>query len=285
VNVVSADTIAPQAPTGLVATAALDTEINLSWTAAVDNVAVTGYRVYLTGVATPLAELPATATTYAHKQLAPKTTHAYTVTAVDAAGNASVASAQATATTPVFGDGFETANLSRWTSVAGLTAQNVDFFTGLWGANAQSNKGTVDYAVKQLPGTYSTLYYRLRFKMLSGKPDTVDVLSLRTAAGASLFGLRYESKRRLASVNYVTGASTLSTNVLSAGTWYELKVRLTVNGASSQVEVWLNGTKVNALSKTDSFGTTPIGQVVAGEPVEGHDYSFAVDDVLVDTTP
>jgi hypothetical protein len=207
------------------------------------------------------------------------------VTAVDAAGNASVASAQATATTPVFGDGFETANLSRWTSVAGLTAQNVDFFTGLWGANAQSNKGTVDYAVKQLPGTYSTLYYRLRFKMLSGKPDTVDVLSLRTAAGASLFGLRYESKRRLASVNYVTGASTLSTNVLSAGTWYELKVRLTVNGASSQVEVWLNGTKVNALSKTDSFGTTPIGQVVAGEPVEGHDYSFAVDDVLVDTTP
>jgi fibronectin type 3 domain-containing protein len=279
------DSVPPQPPTGLVATSTLDTEINLRWTAATDNVAVTGYRIYRDGGTTPLVELPATSTTYADKPLAPETTHTYSVDAIDRAGNASVASNSVTATTPVFGDGFETGNMSRWTSVAGLSAQNTDRFTGLWSALAQSNKGTVDYAVKQLPAAYSTLYYRLRLKLSSGKPDTVDVLNLRTASGANLFGLRYESKRRLASINNVTGVSSLSSSVLSVGVWYELKVRLTVNGTASQVEVWLNGTRIAALSKTDSFGTAPIGQVVAGESAVGHDYSFAIDDVLVDTKP
>jgi fibronectin type 3 domain-containing protein len=279
------DSVPPQPPTGLVATAALDTEINLQWTAATDNVGVTGYRIYRDGGTTPYTELPGTATTYADRPLAPQTTHSYSVIAVDGAGNASGASNSATATTPVFGDGFESGNMSRWTTVAGLATQQTDRFTGLWGAQAVSNKGTVDYAVKQLPGTYSTLYYRLRLKLLSGKKDTVDVLSLRTAANASLFGLRYDSNRRLASINFVTGVSTSSPNVLAVGTWYELKFRLTVDGPASQVEVWLNGAKIAALSKTDSFGTTPIGQVLVGEPVAGHNYSYAIDDVLVDTTP
>src|SRR6267378_1798644 len=39
------DTTAPSAPTGLGATAASATQVNLSWTASTDNVGVTGYRV------------------------------------------------------------------------------------------------------------------------------------------------------------------------------------------------------------------------------------------------
>jgi chitodextrinase len=279
------DSAPPQAPTGLVATAVLDTEINLRWNAATDNVGVTSYRIYREDVATPFAVLPGTATTFIDKPLAPQTSHTYSVYAVDNAGNVSTASNASSATTPVFGDGFETGNMSRWTSVFGLVAQNTDRFSGLWAAQATSNKGTVDYAVKQLPGTYSTLYYRVRFKMQNGKKDTVDVLSLRTAGDASLFGLRYDVNRRLASINYVTGVSTTSTTVLAVGTWYELKVRLTVNGLASQVEVWLNGTKIAALSKTDNFGTTAIGRIVAGEHAAGHDFGFALDDVFVDTNP
>jgi fibronectin type 3 domain-containing protein len=278
------DSVAPQPPTGLTATSVLDTEIKLSWTAATDNVGVTAYQIYREDVATPYAELPGTATTYVDKPLAPQTSHTYTVYALDHAGHVSAASNAASATTPVFGDGFETGNLSRWSNNFGLVPDGVNFFAGLWGVQAQSNKSTVDYAVKQLPATFPTLYSRVRFKLLSGKPDTVDVLSLRTASGTPLLGLRYESKRRLSTINFVTGVSTVSTNALAAGTWYELKARLTVN-AASQVEVWLNGTKIAALSKTDSFGTTPIGQIVIGEPLAGHDYNFAIDEVLVDTTP
>ena len=41
----TADTTAPTAPGSLTATAPTSTQVNLSWTAATDNVGVTGYRV------------------------------------------------------------------------------------------------------------------------------------------------------------------------------------------------------------------------------------------------
>src|SRR5207302_4311943 len=43
------DTTAPTTPTGLVASAVTPTSLTLSWNAATDNVAVTGYRVYVIG--------------------------------------------------------------------------------------------------------------------------------------------------------------------------------------------------------------------------------------------
>ncbi|WP_395810028.1 hypothetical protein [Archangium minus] len=44
------DTVPPVAPTGLTATAASSTEVDLSWNASSDNVGVTGYSVYREGV-------------------------------------------------------------------------------------------------------------------------------------------------------------------------------------------------------------------------------------------
>jgi chitodextrinase len=41
----SGDTIPPSAPSGLTASAVSATQVNLAWTAATDNVGVTGYRV------------------------------------------------------------------------------------------------------------------------------------------------------------------------------------------------------------------------------------------------
>jgi chitodextrinase len=44
------DTIAPSTPTGVTATAVSLSQINLSWSASTDNVAVTGYRIVRNGV-------------------------------------------------------------------------------------------------------------------------------------------------------------------------------------------------------------------------------------------
>src|SRR5438034_229491 len=44
-----ADTTAPTTPTGLAASAVTSTSLTLSWSAATDNVGVTGYRVYVNG--------------------------------------------------------------------------------------------------------------------------------------------------------------------------------------------------------------------------------------------
>ncbi len=92
---VGADTTAPSIPTGLSATAISSTQIDLSWTASTDNVAVTAYRVYRDSVFVATSTL----TTYSDVGLTPSTTYSYTVSAVDASYNASAQSASASATT------------------------------------------------------------------------------------------------------------------------------------------------------------------------------------------
>jgi chitodextrinase len=90
------DTTPPTTPTGLSATAVSSSQINLSWTASTDNVAVTGYRVRRGG--TIIATL-GNVTTYQNTGLAPSTNYSYTVQAIDAASNASTQSTAASATT------------------------------------------------------------------------------------------------------------------------------------------------------------------------------------------
>lgn len=81
------DTEPPKAPTDLRARAVSDSEIDLSWTASTDNVAVTGYVIYRNGQALP--PLRGATTTFRDSGLAPSTGYVYTVRATDAAGHLS----------------------------------------------------------------------------------------------------------------------------------------------------------------------------------------------------
>ena len=89
------DTAAPSIPTGLTATAISSTQINLSWAASTDNVAVTGYQVLRGGIVIATVAT----TSYSNTGLTAGTNYVYTVKAVDAAGNPSAESASANATT------------------------------------------------------------------------------------------------------------------------------------------------------------------------------------------
>ena len=92
----ASDATPPSTPGGLSATAISPSQINLSWSASTDNVAVTGYRVYRGG--TLLITL-GNVTTYQNTGLSASTTYSYRVDAIDAAGNASGLSTPASATT------------------------------------------------------------------------------------------------------------------------------------------------------------------------------------------
>jgi chitodextrinase len=94
------DTSAPTVPGTVKATATAATSITVTWTAATDNVGVTAYNVYRAGVKIATT----TSLTYANTGLVASTAYSYTVEAVDAAGNVSVRSAAATATTPALPD-------------------------------------------------------------------------------------------------------------------------------------------------------------------------------------
>ncbi len=90
------DTTPPSPPSGLTATANGSASVGLAWTAATDNVGVTGYNVYRDG--TLYATLGAV-TAYSDPGVAPATTYSYVVRARDQAENVSGPSNAASATT------------------------------------------------------------------------------------------------------------------------------------------------------------------------------------------
>ena len=104
------DIVAPSVPTSLVATGINVSQIDLSWTASTDNVAVTGYKIYRDGA----YYTSAPGTTYSNTGLSDNDTHTYAVSAYDAADNESAQSTSATATSwaKIYEDGIP--DLSNW---------------------------------------------------------------------------------------------------------------------------------------------------------------------------
>lgn len=131
------DTESPSIPGGLNALAGSSTQVQLSWNASTDNVSVTGYRVYRNGVQVGTTA----ATTYADSGLAPGTAYAYTVAAVDAAGNVSGQSAPANLTTPAGETELTISNVY----LKGLTRSGA---TIAWATSVAAN-GQVDYTSSQ----------------------------------------------------------------------------------------------------------------------------------------
>ena len=278
----SSDTIAPTAPTNLTATAQSRTQIGLSWTASTDNVGVTGYEIWRDG---SLLTTIAPATTYSDTTVAPSSTHTYAVRAVDAAGNKSAFSNSATATALanglLFTDGFESGDFSNWTSVSGLVAQQQQVLSGSWAARG-TTAGTPAYALKQLTVQRSELYYQSRFKVISQAANSIYLQRFKTGTAGLMVTTFISSTGKVGLRNDQASTTVTSTTTATTGTWHTIETHLLVNGASSVVEVWLDGNKIDALTSTLSLGTTPIGQLILGDQSSNRTYDVVYDDVAYD---
>ncbi|HKW36931.1 MAG TPA: fibronectin type III domain-containing protein [Burkholderiales bacterium] len=141
------DTTPPSAPSGLTATAASSTQINLAWAAATDNVGVTGYRLESCAGAgcSNFAQIAAPAgTSFGSTGLTPGNSYSYRVRAVDAAGNLGSYSNIATASTP---DTTPPGAPSNLTATASSQTQ-IDL---AWSA-ATDNVGVAGYRVESCSG-------------------------------------------------------------------------------------------------------------------------------------
>jgi chitodextrinase len=99
------DNTPPTVPTGLTATTVSCSEISLTWQASTDqggSASVRGYRIYRNR--NFVMEVAAANTSFLDVGLSPSATYSYSISATDTAGNESVPSEAATATTLVCGD-------------------------------------------------------------------------------------------------------------------------------------------------------------------------------------
>jgi fibronectin type 3 domain-containing protein len=143
------DTQPPTAPANLSASAVSATQVNLTWTAATDNVAVTSYlieRCQGAGCTTFSQIATTTATTFTDSDVTAGNTYVYRVRAADAANNLGPYSNTATATTP-------SPDTQPPTAPANLTASPV---TGnqinlSWSASTD-NVGVTNYLIERCQG-------------------------------------------------------------------------------------------------------------------------------------
>ena len=182
---------------------------------------------------------------------------------------------------PLFGDDFESGDLSHWTTNFGLSADNSQVHSGTWAARAVSSGGSTGYAVAQLSSGQASLYYKVWFKILGQGPNVIDLLKLRTSTGTALLTLFASPTGVLGYQNNITTVSTYSKTNVTAGAWHSVEVHVVINDTTSQTETWLDGQSVPDLSKTESLGTTPIGRIQLGENITGRTYDVAFDDVTV----
>jgi hypothetical protein len=205
----------------------------------------------------------------------------FTYRALDSHGAPSnTATVSATvAPSALFSDGFESGNVSAWTSSKGLAVQTAVVRTGSFAARGQSTNGA-SYAKKALGSTYSDVVYRVAFRSQTAPTGTATIMKLRTSNDKALAGLYMTSARKLSLRNDVTATGKSSTTALALGQWYTLELHVVVNGTSSTVEVRVDGNKVTDLSSTATdLGTVGVGMLQIGENSTGPTYDYVYDDV------
>ena len=275
------DTSAPTAPTSLRAATNASNAVDLSWGESQDDEGVVAYRIFRDGQ--PLTTTGAVSG-YTDTTVALATTYTYEVHAVDGAGNVSDVSSTSTVTISVvpagliFGDGFETGNLSRWTTAVGLSVQQQEIFSGNFAVRGTTSDGFT-YLYRPISPVEPELYYRLHFKVFS-RSTSINLLKFRNTDSATVLTASVSSTGKLALRNGFTEIQTTSPILPADGDWHELQIRLRV-GDSPLTEAWFDGVRVDQLSAPGPLGVAPINRIQLGDNSGGHVYDVAYDDVAL----
>jgi glucose/arabinose dehydrogenase len=182
---------------------------------------------------------------------------------------------------PLFRDGFESGGTSRWTFATGLTVQQQDVYAGRYAARATST-GAATYAYAQLPTSQPEVFDRFRFKVVSQGANNVTLAKIRAADGAPIVALYRSAGGALCLRNEIAGTSACAASP-SVGAWHSVQIHART-GTNGLTEVWLDGTALTALSRTQSLGSAPVDRVQIGNNQASRTYDMAFDDVVVDTT-
>ena len=278
-----ADTAPPTPPGTPTATSVTASQLGLSWAPSTDNVGVVGYQVLRGG--SVIASV--SGTSYTDTTVAPGTSYTYQIVSYDAAGN-TAASGTLQVTTPapgtVFSDGFETGDLSQWTTVGGLSVQQALTHSGGYAAQ-ETSTGTATYAYKTLSASHTELWAQ-SWVYVQSAVGSANLFGFRGSNGGSIINLYSSPTGKIALRNNVAEVTTTSTTPMPKGGWHLLVLHAIINGTSGSVDVSLDGTAVPGLTLTgQNLGTNPITALQLGDTSTGRTYSIDFDDVAVSTSP
>jgi len=181
-------------------------------------------------------------------------------------------------TTILFSDGFETGNLSKWTSSSGLVAESATVHAGSWAVEGNTTNGAT-YAKKTLATTSTSVHASVWYRIASASSQ-VNLLRVRTSTDTSI-GYVYVSSTGTLGLRDDAGAVTLTSSVVPGAGWHLLELTLTI-GTSGASSVSVDGATVASLSKTGNWGTTPVGRFQIGEVQTGRIYDVVFDDAEID---
>jgi len=202
----SGDTTPPSTPTGLTATVASGTQINLSWTASTDNVGVTGYQVERcqgAGCSTFTQVGAPSSSSFSDTGLTASTSYSYRVRATDAAGNLSGYSSVASATT-TSGSSDTQPPTAPTVSILAASSTEIDI---AW-SGSTDNVGVTGYVVESCSGAGCSNFTAI------GTPTTTPFYITGLSANTSYsFRLRAVDAAGNASLN--SNVVTLTTPVAS----------------------------------------------------------------------
>jgi hypothetical protein len=182
----------------------------------------------------------------------------------------------------LFYDDFENGNLLAWSLTNNLIPQHEEVHSGAFAIRATNNGLIPTYAVKALNHTQYDLYYSLWFNVISKDISTSAYLQhFRTTRNNSILGVFISSTGRLGYRNDITGLSNTFGPTVTYKIWHQLETHIQINGTASQVEIWLDGQKIDSLSQIESLSNVGVGRIQLGDNKSSDVYDIAFDDVEI----
>ena len=258
-NVTTIDDVAPSLPTGLAAPTVAVDRVTLTWTASIDNVAVTGYDILRNNVVIGSSPTP----TFNDTTVAANQTYSYTVRARDAAGNQSPPSVALPVTTPVFigksyEDTFDSGSFTtaKWTTlnastVPGSTAGT--FFARLTaGGGAAASLNWPTTVIEQNHRSWS---YRGYFRVDSHNANqVVSLVELKNAASkAAYLYTNATNGRCTASLASVAATTTFS---CTDNAWHLVEMKGDFGATTWTLDWKIDGVAQPSINATGQTATT-----------------------------
>ena len=252
-------------------------EVIVEWDPATDDVGVGGYEISRDG---EILARVGRDVRYADRAAPAGELHTYGVRAFDVAGNTSDMALAPEVRVPAAGsllvDGFESRTLSIWSTVKGASAapggrtgRNESWFT---------SAGTPSFVRKVLPKAPSNSLVKADVKLRSRGDGPVILLRGLDADG---LGVVHVFVRMDGTLAYkVEGSKKVRRSgvPLPLGEWHTIGLQVAADGASSVVELRLDGVLI--AGRVEATGIEPIGRVQLGDHLKGRTYDLRIDDVV-----